>query len=74
MNPMSGGSIRHDARSDSIAFQCIFCLSFATLLVVALIAQMLLLPWRSWLPGAEAGKNLFGGVRAATYTLMSHLV
>jgi len=71
---MSGGSIRHDARSDSIAFQCIFCLSFATLLVVALIAQMLLLPWRSWFPGAEGSRTLIGGVRAAVYTLMSHLI
>ena len=74
MNPLSDSSIRHEARGDSVAFQCIFCLSFVTLLMVAVVAQLLLLPWRSWLPGAEAGKNLFGGVRAATYTLMSHLV
>jgi light-harvesting complex 1 beta chain len=74
MNPLTGGSIRHEPRGDSFAFQCIFCLSFATLLVVAVVAQMLLLPWRSWLPGAEGGKTLLGGVRSAVYTLMSHLV
>ena len=74
MNPLSSGSIRHEPRGDSFAFQCIFCLSFALLFIVAVVAQMLLLPWRSWLPGAEAGKNLFSGVRAAVYTLMSHLV
>jgi len=74
MNPLTGGSIRHEPRGDSFAFQCIFFLSYALLLVVALVAQMLLLPWRSWLPGAEAGKNLFSDVKAAVYTLMSHLV
>jgi light-harvesting complex 1 beta chain len=40
---------------------------------VALVAQLLMLRWRSWLPGAEQGRTLFGGVRAAVYTLMSHL-
>ena len=29
--------------------------------------------WRTWLPGAEGVKSLYGGVKAAVYTFMSHL-
>jgi light-harvesting complex 1 beta chain len=43
-------------------------------LCVALVASVLLLPWRSWLPGAEGSETLVGGVRGAVYTLMSHLI
>jgi light-harvesting complex 1 beta chain len=32
-----------------------------------------MLDWRSWFPGAESSKTMTGGVRAAVYTLMSHL-
>ena len=60
-------------RADSRVFACIFWASFALLLVVALVAQMLTFPWRTWLPGAESERSLIGGVKAAVYTFMSHL-
>jgi len=41
-------------------------------LLVALSAQLIALPWRSWLPGAE-GKSLIGGVKTSVYTFMSYL-
>jgi light-harvesting complex 1 beta chain len=52
----------------------IFGLSFAVFLVIALTGQLLGRPWREWLPGAEGVGSLFGGVKAAVYTFMSHLI
>ena len=45
----------------------------ATALMIALVAQGLMLNWRSWFPGAENSRTIIGGVRAAVYTLMSQL-
>jgi len=50
----------------------IFLVAFALLLLVALSAQLIALPWRSWLPGAE-GKSLISGVKTSVYTFMSYL-
>jgi light-harvesting complex 1 beta chain len=47
--------------------------TFFVFLLIAVLAQMLALDWRSWLPGAESEKSLIGGVKAAVYTFMSHL-
>lgn len=52
----------------------IFGLSFVMFLVIALCGQLLGRPWRQWLPGAEEVDSLFGGVKAAVYTFMSHLI
>jgi light-harvesting complex 1 beta chain len=52
----------------------IFGLSFVVFLVIALTGQLLGRPWREWLPGAEGVGSLFGGVKAAVYTFMSHLI
>lgn len=52
----------------------IFGLSFIVFLVIALTGQLLGRPWREWLPGAEGVGSLFGGVKAAVYTFMSHLI
>lgn len=52
----------------------IFLLSFAVFLAIALTGAALGLPWRSWLPGAEGVKSLFGGVNAAVYTFMSNIL
>jgi light-harvesting complex 1 beta chain len=52
----------------------IFGVSFVALLVIALGGQLLGRPWRTWLPGAEEVDSLFGGVKAAVYTFMSHLI
>ena len=60
-------------QSDSRVFFGIFVFGFVVLLGVALIAQLLTWPWRSWLPGAESEKSLIGGVKAAVYSFMSHL-
>jgi light-harvesting complex 1 beta chain len=51
----------------------IFMLVFVVFLAVALAGALLGQPWRTWLPGAEGVKSIPGGVRAAVYTLMSHL-
>jgi light-harvesting complex 1 beta chain len=51
----------------------IFALSFLAFMVIALAGQLLGWQWRAWLPGAEGVKSIFGGVKAAVYTFMSHL-
>ncbi|MFM8548099.1 MAG: hypothetical protein ACKODB_10905 [Betaproteobacteria bacterium] len=74
MTSLSNSSARHESKGDSIAYHFIFAMCFITFLGVALISTVLLLPWRSWLPGAEGSETMLGGVRAAVYTLMSHLI
>ncbi len=59
--------------TDSLASMCIFALLFTVFLSVAVVAQLLMLRWRSWLPGAEEGGTLLEGVRAAVDTLMPYL-
>ena len=61
------------AGKDSRTFAGIFVVSFIVFLMIALCAQMVALPWRSWLPGAEGQKSLVGGVRTSVYTFMSYL-
>lgn len=58
---------------DSLATAGVFLAGFAVLLVFAVLAQLLMLPWRGWLPGAEGETSLLGAVRAAVYTFMSYL-
>ena len=60
-------------KNDSVTFVGIFFVSFIVFLTIALCAQMVALPWRSWLPGAEGQKSLVGGVRTSVYTFMSYL-
>lgn len=60
-------------KADSKAFKGIFLISFVLFLAVALVAQLLTWKWRPWLPGAEAEKSLFGGVKSSVYTFMSYL-
>ena len=55
---------------DSLRFGAIFAAAFLVLLCVALVAQLLTLQWRSWLPGAENEKSLVAGVKSAVYTFM----
>ena len=52
----------------------LFGLSFVAFLGIALAGQLFGLPWRTWLPGAEGVGSVFGGVKAAVYTFMSHLI
>ena len=51
----------------------LFGLSFVVFLVIALIAQMLTMRWRTWLPGAEGEGSLIAGVKSAVYTFMSYI-
>jgi light-harvesting complex 1 beta chain len=58
---------------DTKAFYAIFAVGFALFLMIAVMAQMTGLKWRSWLPGAEGIKSMTGSVKAAVYTFMSYL-
>jgi light-harvesting complex 1 beta chain len=51
----------------------IFAAAFVVFLTIALVSQTLGWPWRSWLPGAEGTSSVWGGVKAAVYTVMSYL-
>ena len=63
----------HTAPTDVRSYGLIFGVSFLVFLGVAVLGQLLGWHWRSWLPGAEGVKSIFGGVKAAVYTFMSHL-
>lgn len=52
----------------------LFATTFVVFLAVAIAAQVLTLNWRAWLPGAEGEPSLIGGVKAAVYTVMSHVI
>lgn len=54
-------------------YRAIFALGYVAFLAIALFGQLLGWHWRTWLPGAEGVKSIFGGVKAAVYTFMSHL-
>jgi light-harvesting complex 1 beta chain len=60
-------------KNDSKTFMAIFAVGFAVFLAIAVVAQLLGMHWRTWLPGAEGVKSLTGGVKTAVYTFMSHL-
>lgn len=64
----------HQAMQDSRSFGVIFGLSFMVFLAIALVGGLFGRHWRTWLPGAEGVDSLFGGVKAAVYTFMSHLM
>ena len=72
-NEMAGEAHAEQPKNDSVTFKGIFLVSFIVFLTIALCAQMVALPWRSWLPGAEGQKSLVGGVRTSVYTFMSYL-
>lgn len=56
----------------NMTFWMVFALGFAVVFTIALFGSLTGMPWRSWLPGAESCKSLFGGVQAAVYSFMSH--
>ena len=57
---------------ETVTFRMVFALGFVVVLAIALVGSLTDMPWRSWLPGAESCKSLFGGVQAAVYSFMSH--
>lgn len=66
--------VRLHPHDDMRSFSLIFALGFALFLVIALLGTAMGLHWRTWLPGAEGMKSIFGGVKAAVYTFMSHVL
>jgi light-harvesting complex 1 beta chain len=56
----------------SPTFWMVFVLGFSVVFTIAIFGSLTGMPWRSWLPGAESCKSLFGGVQAAVYSFMSH--
>jgi light-harvesting complex 1 beta chain len=70
----NNASARPMLKKDSSAFVVIFAAGFLIFLAIAIVAQTLGWQWRTWLPGAEAVKSMTGGVKAAVYTFMSHLL
>jgi len=61
------------AADDHTSSTGLFLVGFVAFLVIALVARMLAMQWRTWLPGAEGEKSMIGGVKAAVYTFMSHI-
>ncbi len=62
-----------ETAADQRSLKITFVATFLTILVVALVSQVLMLRWRPWFPGAESTRSLTGGVRAATSSIMSQL-
>ena len=67
-------SYKPNGLDEKIAFVLIFVPCFVVLLSFAVLAQMVGLRWKSWLPGAENMTNVFAGVKASVYTFMSHII
>ncbi|MEY3519278.1 MAG: hypothetical protein RLZ89_2138 [Pseudomonadota bacterium] len=67
-------SFKPNGLDDKLAFVLIFVPCFAVLLSFAVLAQLVGLRWKSWLPGAENMTNVFAGVKASVYTFMSHII
>ena len=72
-NAVAGTHDKHNEERNSVAFSIIFVSIFSLFMGIAIMAFMFWLPLRSWFPGAEQSSSLIGGVKAAVYTLMSHL-
>ena len=67
-------SYKPNGLDNKIAFVLIFVPCFVVLLSFAVLAQLVGLRWKSWLPGAENMTNVFAGVKASVYTFMSHII
>ena len=58
---------------DTHMSRLVFAVAFVVFLAIALVAQVLFMHWRDWLPGAEGQRGLIGGVTSAVYTFMSYI-
>jgi light-harvesting complex 1 beta chain len=72
-NTSQSSPCRHED-TRSLSFYAIFTVGFVVFALLAIGASLLGQPWRSVLPGAEHVKSMTGGVKAAVYTFMSHLL
>lgn len=61
-------------KSSPEGFTGIFLAVFIVFLFVALFCVVCTLDWRTFLPGAEGAKSVFGGVKSAAYTAISLLI
>ena len=50
-----------------------YVLLFLVFMVLAVAGQLLVLDWRSWLPGAEGSTSILNGVKSSVYTVISQL-
>ena len=64
----------HPFADESTAFWTIFLLAYSLLFAVALLARVVGIHWREYLPGAESANSMSEGVKAAIYTFMSHII
>ena len=63
----------HAAQTPMGEFRYLYVVLFCVFLLLALMGQMLFMEWRSWLPGAEGTRSMFGSVKSAVYTVISQL-
>jgi light-harvesting complex 1 beta chain len=69
----SRGSQPEVATSRSLGIHAIFVVSFVTIFLIALVAQLTAQKWRPWFPGAEGEKSLIGGVKAAVDSFIPYV-
>ncbi len=66
-------TVQKESGNDSFIFSLIFVTIFMLFFLIAMLACIFRLPWRSWFPGAEQSSSMIGGIKAGVYTLMSYL-
>ena len=60
--------------TDKLTLVLVFASCFVLFLSIAVLGRMAGQHWQEWLPGADQKGNMFAGVHAAVYTVMSHLI
>jgi len=58
---------------DTHMSRLVFAVAFVVFLAIALVAQVMFIHWRDWLPGAEGQRGLIAGVTSAVYTFLSYI-
>jgi hypothetical protein len=71
-NP-NDGKTTNDPMDHYQGYWIIFVMLFIVFMVIALVGQLFVLNWRSWLPGAEESMTTFDGVRTSVYTVISQV-
>jgi hypothetical protein len=62
-----------DPMHQNQGYWMIFVMLFIVFMGIALVGQLFVLNWRSWLPGAEESLSMFDGVKASVYTVISQV-
>ena len=71
-NP-NDGKTTNDPMDHYQGYWIIFVMLFIVFMVIALVGQLFVLNWRSWLPGAEESMTTLDGVRTSVYTVISQV-